>query len=274
MTWHYLQEGEEASWHPGSSGGPPLALLKSTHMPGVFSLRGRGMDTWERSRSGMTSEPSTLDLGEGQLTLCLEGSRARTSARRVKVEDLPERVRDFGSTCSASLTKYGLALSSRKTARTCVPVASAPSSKGLPAWGMTHDGACWELGTSARLTSETVCGSWPTPRATDYGRQAPCNAKGRHKTIDAIVRHGPWPTPTTQGNEFCPSMNKWPSHVRMWTDLGLRKGNLARNGGVDPIPLREWMMGWPTGWTALGPLATGKFRQWLRLHGEFSAVPK
>ena len=29
----------------------------------------------------------------------------------------------------------------------------------------------------------------------------------------------------------------------------------------------EWLMGWPIGWTALEPLATDRYRRWLRLHG-------
>jgi hypothetical protein len=29
----------------------------------------------------------------------------------------------------------------------------------------------------------------------------------------------------------------------------------------------EWFMGWPLDWTALKPLGTGRFRQWLASHG-------
>lgn len=29
----------------------------------------------------------------------------------------------------------------------------------------------------------------------------------------------------------------------------------------------EWLMGWPDEWTALEPLQTARFRQWLDLHG-------
>jgi len=32
----------------------------------------------------------------------------------------------------------------------------------------------------------------------------------------------------------------------------------------------EWLMGWPIGWTALEPLATGRFQSWLQLHSGFS----
>jgi hypothetical protein len=40
-------------------------------------------------------------------------------------------------------------------------------------------------------------------------------------------------------------------------------------GGPNPA-WAEWLMGWPTGWTDLRPLATAKFQQWLRLHGACS----
>jgi len=164
---------------------------------------------------------------------------------------------------------------------------------------MTHAGACWELGTSARIIDETACGFLPTP--------------------------------TTQGNEHSPSMQKWPAHralmelvdslptplARDWRSGKLTAAVMARNSlplhetiearlsGMLPTPtataygynkggaqgrvgpdrpsvdilakgaglgggrlaLREWMMGWVIGWTALEPLAMDRFRLWLRLHG-------
>jgi hypothetical protein len=170
-------------------------------------------------------------------------SPAKTSALRVEAQDLPEPVRDFGTKCSESLEECGLALSSPKTARTCVPVDSAPSSRDLPAWGMTHDGACWGLGTSARRTSGTECGSWPTP--------------------------------TTQGNDLLPTPTAKSYGYNQGGSAG-RTGprrysldHLAKGHGLDPIPLREWMMGWPIGWTALAPLETDRFPRWLRSHGGF-----
>ena len=45
--------------------------------------------------------------------------------------------------------------------------------------------------------------------------------------------------------------------------------HLARQDGLNPLPLREWMMGWPIGWTALDALGTDRFRQWQRSHGAF-----
>lgn len=80
-------------------------------------------------------------------------------------------------------------------------------------------------------------------------------------------------------------MQKWPGHQRLVAGLlalptptaklyGYNKGGAAGRqgkerpsletmlGGVN-IALREWMMGWPIGWTALESLATDRFRTWL-----------
>ena len=38
-------------------------------------------------------------------------------------------------------------------------------------------------------------------------------------------------------------------------------------GGLLNPPWVEWLMGWPIGMTALDPLTTDKFRQWLSMHG-------
>ena len=35
------------------------------------------------------------------------------------------------------------------------------------------------------------------------------------------------------------------------------------------IAFREWLMGWPIGWSDSRPLATDRFPQWLQSHGGF-----
>jgi hypothetical protein len=131
-----------------------------------------------------------------------------------------------------------------------------------------------------------------------------------------------WPTPTTIGNEFAPSMLKHAGHRRLREalptplasdfkgqskDARERRGHggprltrdLATERGYLPTPtatlygsnqspspgatkrkslegmtggvwiaLREWMMGWPIGWTALEPLATDRWLEWRRCHGD------
>lgn len=260
MSWHYLQVQEEASWEENSLDGAPDALLRLIPTHDRYCSPDSETDTWKRSRSGTTSAHSTAAHGEEQLTLFPGDSPVRTSVQQVSVKDLPAKVQAFGLKCSESLGRFSLVLCSRKTRRTCVPMALAPSSKDLPAWGMTADGACWEFGTRAARTDATGCGFLPTP--------------------------------TAAGNKFCPSMQRLPKHRKLLEFVGeylptptaklyhSNKGGAAGRVGKTRysletiiggtwIAFREWMMGWPIGWTEPEPLETDRFQSWLQWHGRF-----
>jgi hypothetical protein len=232
VSWHYSQGQGVASWEGSSLDGAPSALLSSIPTAETSSLPDNARDTWNPSQSGTTSEPSTAPPGGGQLTLFPVASPAKTSVRQVPAKDLPGTVQAFSLKCSESLKRCGLGLYSRRTRRICVPVDLAPSSKDLPGWGMTHDGVCWELGTRVLITEEIACGYYPTPTAQRYGSNGPGER---------------W-------KEFLGSGKK-------------RRGSLETIVGGTNLPLREWMMGWPIGWTGLELLETDRFRQWLRSHG-------
>jgi hypothetical protein len=98
------------------------------------------------------------------------------------------------------------------------------------------------------------------------------------------------PTPTTAGNENSRSMLKWAAHRRLADLMGRmlptptarlygnnRGGAAGRLGKVRQslesmtggpwISFREWMMGWPIGWTELRPLETARFQEWRDWHG-------
>ena len=60
------------------SGGEPFALLNGSPTPLGFCASARTMEFFARSRSGMTFEHLTEDLGKELLTWCLAGSPART----------------------------------------------------------------------------------------------------------------------------------------------------------------------------------------------------
>ena len=238
MSWHYLQEQEEACWLPACLDGAPDVLSSLIPTLDGSSSRDNATDASSGSPYGMTSRPSTVDHGGGQLTLFQEVGRVSTSQRRVAVGASPERVRDSFSRCCELLARFDLALSSRKTVRAFVPMDSAPSSRDLPAWGISHDGACWELGTSARVIGAIECGSYlPTPTASHYGT-------------------------TNNGRRGDGSIYKTAGTPSLHT--------MARRAGGRLSPaFTEAMMGWPVGWTDLEPLATDKFREWLLSHGIF-----
>ena len=46
------------------------------------------------------------------------------------------------------------------------------------------------------------------------------------------------------------------------------EGRHIPHGQLNP-PWVEWLMGWPTGWTDLKPLAMDKFQEWWQQHGGF-----
>jgi len=65
-------------------------------------------------------------------------------------------------------------------------------------------------------------------------------------------------TPTTKANYSSRSMQKWKS-CRLFKKIFGK-----------PCPInQEYLIGWPTGWTDLRPLATDRFHKWLRLHGRY-----
>ncbi len=227
MSYHYLLESGEACSHQDSWGSRPDALARLMPSAGTYCCNDSGMEHSQSSPSGTTFGRLMETLGARQLTLLPEDSRAKTSARQVPNEDSPGPVQDYSLKCSESSAKFNLDMSLPKTHRAYVPMDSAQSSKGLPAWGMTHDGVCWEVATSVRPTKEIECGCL-------------------------------LPTPTTVGNEFSPSMRKWPCHAYFQEVYG----------DLPKIALREWMMGWPIGWTESAPLEMGKYRSWLQQHGE------
>jgi hypothetical protein len=239
MSWHFLQGQEVGSWEDLSLDGAPDALLKLIPTVDQSCSPDNATDYYPDSQFGTTSKPSMDDHGASISTSSAEGFLAKTSARQVKVTDLPESVQDFGSKCLELLKKFNLVLSSRKTVRTSVPVGSAPSSKDLPTWGMTVDGACWELGMRVHPIAEIECGHLlptPTKGMGRHGWGFGKNTTGKRRYDETVIN-----------NAFSLSGG-------FWTPL---------------VATVEWMQGWPIGWTALNPLEMDKFQQWQQSHGLF-----
>ncbi len=236
------------------------------------SSKGREMGVCQLSLFTEISGSLTADRGRASSMLSLEGSPAKTSAQQVRVKDLPETVRAYGLRCSELLRRSGLDMCSRKTVRTCVPVALAPSSKALPAWGMTHDGACWELGTRVRPTKETECGSMlPTPTCNPYGsdrggRQGRVG-KWRPK-LGTLIERNMWPTPQSSDCRDRGHMGTKVVQRRIANGRQVNLGMVVSNtsGKLNPDWV-EWLMGWPIGWTDLEPLATDRCHNAQRWRG-------
>ncbi len=246
-----MPELGEDYWRRVSSAGTPSAPSRSIRTASESSPNGSATECSSPSRYGTTSEPSTGDRGLDASTLSAADSLVRTSPALAPAEGWTAIARACGSKCSESLARFGLRMSSPKTLRTCALEAWTSSSKGLPNWGLLARGGCSELGTSVRPTDATACGSL-------------------------------LPTPTGAGNEGSPSMQKWPAHralkARLPTPIASDRngdrprgaGSLARGGGQrltriggSWIALREWMMGWPLGWSSTRPMPKERWNEWL-----------
>jgi hypothetical protein len=123
---------------------------------------------------------------------------------------------------------------------------------------------------SARST-KTQLALAATPTASSYGTNQGGAAgrvgKVRHNLEKSAVLAGMLPTPTTRDWKSGAASEE--THARNSRPLNEVAHRQGVTGGIF-IALREWMMGWPLGWSASEPLATGRFQQWLNSHGSCS----
>lgn len=86
----------------------------------------------------------------------------------------------------------------------------------------------------------------------------------KQKDLTWAVHHFPTPTANGRGSEGHRSMINKMEDVSQEDKKKMTSGN---GGQLNPNWV-EWLMGFPIGWTDLKPLETGKFQQWLQLHGK------
>ena len=213
--------------------GEPSAPSSGTPTPQAFWSPGRTTDTSPRFPSGMTCRPLTADLGAVLLTSCLEASRVRTSAPQERAQASTASEAGCGRTWLGSLARYDRDTSSWRTPQCSLLAGLDVFSETWPRWGTMRDGVCWALLTPVRRMSGSECGFWPTPQRVD----------GKGASAESTFEQ----------------------RAKQWIAWG---GTAFDGGTLYPNPLAyEVLMGWPTAWTDLQPLETGRFRQWLRSHG-------
>jgi hypothetical protein len=272
MSWLFSRALVAEYSAANSSAGAPSAPSSTTPTPPAFLWRDKTTDAWSRFPSGMTCEPLTDDRGEALLTWFREGSHAPTSVPPARAPESPASSQDCGPRWRALSVKFDRASSSWKTAH-CLLSEDLPwSSVTLPKWGMMRAGELWERTTLALPTSGTDAGFWPTPNASD-SRGAGKNGKLRDR-LDYAVERGAtkkktyWPTPCANEDAAGRPGSKMQKMLGNHPDI---RGDLT-GGTLNPFWV-EWLMGFPIGLTALKPLETPKFQQWLLSHGVSSAAP-
>ena len=236
MSWHYLQEGEEASWEGSSLDGAPYALLRLLPTHGESCSQDKEMASCQRSLFGMTSEHLTGDHGEDTSMSSAPGSHAHPSVS-LESERLMSQTKTCGLKPSASFAKFDPSTSCWRPYQASFfnPTGtSTPYSETWPRAGMTVDGIPYPRQPLVPIIREIASGLLPTITAQTYG--------------------------TNQGGA-AGRVGK----VRM----SLQSMATQRGGRLSPSFV-ERMMNWPVGWTDLEPLAMDKYQQWYASHGECS----
>lgn len=238
MSWHFLQEQEEASWAESSLDGAPSALLSLMPIAAGCCSPDSGTDSCRDSQSGITSRHSTGSRGvEASMSLAADFHApitAQESTSTTGATTTTENQCAFGDTWRELSVRFDPASCSWKTVRDLFAEDLPESSLTLPQWGSMVGGELYQPKTAVRLTSANDSGGYS-------GRK--------------------YPTPRTRD---------WKGECRKrWGNRHSLPGALADVlGGAPPPPIfSEWLMGWPIGWTDCEPLATDSAAQWLRSHG-------
>lgn len=232
MSWHFLQEGVEASWEQSSLDGAPSALLKlMPELVVAYSIDSE-MESSVHSQSGMTSERLMAAAGPARSTLLREDSRARTSRRAEPTKVSTASAVGSGHTWLGSFAKYDPSSCSLKTLGDSVSSDSRRSSVTLPECGSMRNGMLYQRAPLAPHKCDDGCSYWPTPTATmaksgwGHGK----HSQGRYRS--SVLQR-------------C-ALTGWAPHPE----------------------LLEAVQGWPIGWTARESLGMDRYREWLSLHGK------
>jgi hypothetical protein len=200
----------------------------------MFWSPGKTTEASIPSRYGATYSLSTGSHGADVLKSFLADFPVRTSQPQEQEQELTESVLGCGSIWRELSVRFCQDSFLWKTHLSLFDEVLDESSVTFPRWGMIVGGVLWERDIPARLTKGIDSGFLPTPIATDWKGGTTAIRKDR-------------------GNQ---RLDQWRDFVKV------------KYGMVYPHPTHsELLMGWPQEWTAPKKLETGKFQQWLDLHG-------
>lgn len=240
MSWHFSQALEAAFLAGTCSAGELCAPWRKAPTARDDSCSDRMKDTLHRSPFGMMFVPSTDAAGAELLTLFRAGSPAKTSALQAAVTGWTESAPGFGWKWPGSFVRWDRASCSWRTRQCSLTEDSTEFSETWPAWGLMRDGECLERMPLVPTSTAQEFGYWQTPTTRDGKGQSGLGNR------------------TKRGKPGKP-------HVANLCDQIVDCG---RPDLVRCIEFRYRLMAWPTGWTGCEPLATDKFQQWQRAHGD------
>jgi len=217
--------GGAASLQDICSGGEQCVPLKLKITHAEFYCNGKLMDSYLDSLSGTTFVHSKENLGEEKSMLSAVDFHAQTFPQQNEMQkELMEKHQDFGKKWQGWLAKLDLNMSLWKTAQCSLIEDSEECLQTFPRSGMTRNGLLWDVPSLGQNTKGKEFGLWGTPTTSQdfkpIRKLAPSEANGTHGTI------------------LVGSIGKEHPHL------------IGRY--LKPL-VTEYLMGWPIGWTDLGP---------------------
>jgi hypothetical protein len=210
MSWHYLREVAGEFLEDICSGGEPLPLLKSKITHAEFYCKGKLMDSYLDSLSGMTFAPLMENLGEEKSMSLAVDSLVKTYPQQEKEMGLMENDQDCGEKWYGSFAKYDPSTHLLRTHQCLLFEDSTEYCATLPKWGSMRIGECWALEMSEQNTNETEYGLWPTPTTPSGGGN--CGGSGAYKNALKNGTHIP--------HSINPNLYEWlMGWPQGWTDL-------------------------------------------------------
>jgi hypothetical protein len=255
------------------SGGEPSAPSSGNHTPQAY-LSPDKMTAFSRlSRFGMTFAPFPGDRGEDLLTWYLADFHARTYQSQEPAQESTENVADSGQKWPASLARYDPATHSLKTAQLSLLGDLIECSVTLPRSGTMRSGMCYQRPILGPIMSVTASGAsqemFPTPTVCgDYNRKGASKTSG--DGLATYIRKYPTPCARDYKGARTDGAMALTGRNQATNSLPDYLASIGQRGRMNP-EFREWLMGWPLGWTGLKPLETARFHEWLRQHSPYSA---
>ena len=244
MSWLFSRALAEAYLGASSSDGGQSVPSSRTPTPQAYLWRDKTTDAWNRFPSGMTCEPLTADRGTELLKSFQADFHAKTcpspkptpAAVSLWKMDWLENAPVCGPKWHELLAKYDPSSFSWKTSSDLLPTDFSESLAIFPKWGTTQGGAAFPLEPLVPRIPGSDCFLLLTPIASD--------GKKRY---------------SFRANSLAGRFRKHPNGnlAEQVAFLALERG--LTDGRLNPA-FWEWMIGWPTGWARLQPVATDKFQ--------------
>ena len=200
MAWLYVPALEESKegLNQELMDSKPFVMLRGKPTQLRTLLRKYKKEPFMRLLSGLTFKPSTAHRGVANWILSQEDSRV--SPIQVRGSYLDKKTQEtYGQTLNESLARFHPGSCSWRTFQTSI-IQSAPQSlETWPKWGLTRLGALYALPTLAHPIEERDGLSWQLPTPTTQMNQTceSMNHSKAHRNLKKLL----YPTPTASEAE-------------------------------------------------------------------------